>query len=102
MKKEFLKILEDKGFDLIGTDKQFGMLVYQTKLLSDGWSDGFSNQYILTFVPSSGIGFTIDKYSCGGFCGNQENTTRLFDGSFDKIEEFELILKFIGFSAQKQ
>lgn len=100
MKEKLYRIIESKGFNLIGTDKQFGMLVYQTKLLSDGWSDGFSNQYILTFVPSNNLGFTIDEYSCGGFCGNQENTKRLFDGSIDKIEEFELVLKFIGFSTK--
>lgn len=98
MKKEvFLKLIDSKGFEKVENNSIFGDRTFETKFKSDGWMDGYSIKYILTFQPTYGIKFTLDKLSVGGFSGTQEIKQRLFDGSISTEEDFENVLRYINF-----
>lgn len=97
-REEFFKLIETKGFKVsdikcpLGCDRYF-----ETVISSDGWSDGYSNKYILAFEPTFGIKIKINKISEGGFTGTQKIDERLFYGAVETEEEFNTLLKLIGF-----
>lgn len=98
-KDAFIEIIEDLGFVSIKSDK-WGAKIFETNFKSDGWVDGYKYKYIISIESVFGLLFYIDKFCFGGFCGNEELNQRLFFGSVDTKEEFDVILKCIGFEKE--
>ncbi len=102
MKKEdFFKLIENYGFNVVKKITQYGEIIFETPIESDGWMDGYNVKYILTFHSTFGLRFDIDRFSEGGFCGNSKIEERLFSGHIKEEADFIKLLEMIGFSAKK-
>lgn len=97
-REEFFKLIENKGFKKVEGSSPYGDRFFETVLKSDGWMDGYNNKYFLTFQPTYGIKFTLDKFSFGGFTGNQEIKERLFSGVINTEDELNTVLKCVRFN----
>lgn len=96
-KDDFFGIINLKGFEEAGKDEHEN-IVFLTTPIRDGMFDGYTIKYILTYHSTFGIRFDIDKNSIGGFSGMQNHTEKLFSGFIENEDDFEGILKCIGFT----
>jgi len=99
LRKRFFDTLAEKGFKEMGQN-DYGQKVFNTELKPEhaNMSDGYDIKYILTYHSTFGIRFDIDKYSIGGFTGNQQFTERLFSGHIETIDDLEKILELTSFT----